>query len=87
MSDLLHVRTLDGRECEVTQSQWDLIYSGDGSRIIGADDAETGDAGTAGEAPEAAAPPAAAATDPGAEPSTADPAGGASAGSGKTRVR
>lgn len=34
MADTIRIRTIDGREHDITQSQWDLVYSGDGSTVI-----------------------------------------------------
>lgn len=34
MADTIRIRTIDGREHDVTQAQWDLIYSGDGSTVV-----------------------------------------------------
>lgn len=30
----MRIRTSDGRECDITKAQWDLVYSGDGSVVI-----------------------------------------------------
>lgn len=47
----MRIRTSDGRECDITKAQWDLVYSGDGSVVIEPDpvavDPPTGSADTA----------------------------------------
>lgn len=37
MADTIRIRTIDGRTHDITQAQWDLVYSGDGSTIVEAD--------------------------------------------------